>query len=43
MAEQKVNVVGVVLDVLDEKGNIIQEYLEKHNHYLNKPVPHILF
>lgn len=29
MAEQKVNVVGVVLDVLDEKGNIIQEYLEK--------------
>lgn len=29
IAEQKVNVVGVVLDVLDEKGNIIQEYLEK--------------
>ena len=29
MVEQKVNVVGVVLDVLDEKGNIIQEYLEK--------------
>lgn len=29
MADQGVNVIGVVLDVLDENGEIIQEYLEK--------------
>lgn len=29
MADQNVNVVGVVLDVLDEKGEIVPEYLEQ--------------